>query len=151
MSAHPVSRLVFRNVDADPSDPVETWPLEAIQTALERGTLPDWRRMIAAVRSDPWGPFARDIEYVLSYARPYGTAPLFEVAIARARAAAEQAERAQVAAELSDALVQTGLTAREFALRMGTSASRMSTYLSGKVTPSAALVVRARKLAHHRR
>jgi len=72
-------------VEADPADPVETWPIEAIQTALERGTLVDWRRMLAAVRADPWGEVARDICYVLSYHRPYGTALLFERAIANAR------------------------------------------------------------------
>jgi len=36
--------LTFRNVDASPNDPVEDWPLEAIQAALERGSLKHWRR-----------------------------------------------------------------------------------------------------------
>ncbi|MFD2862989.1 helix-turn-helix domain-containing protein [Salininema proteolyticum] len=34
----------------------------------------------------------------------------------------------------------------EFAERIGTSASRLSTYISGKVMPSAALMVRIRRV-----
>lgn len=33
--------LSFRNVDADPSDPVESWPYEGLVTAVERGGLAD--------------------------------------------------------------------------------------------------------------
>lgn len=40
------------------------------------------------------------------------------------------------------AVEHSGLTNAEFAALVGTSASRLSTYLSGKVTPSAALLVR---------
>ncbi|MBO0856120.1 MAG: helix-turn-helix transcriptional regulator [Nocardia sp.] len=141
------TRLTFRNVDADPSDPVETWPIEAIHTALQRGTLVDWRRMIRAVREDPWGPVARNIEYVLSYDRPYGTAELFEKAIAKVRNEAEQSEKATVAAQLAAEVAASGLTARDFAERLGTSPPRLSTYLSGKVTPSATLMIRAHRVA----
>ncbi len=66
--------LAFRNVDVSPDDPVSEWPLEAIQTALERGGLSHWRRLAAAVRAQPWGPVARQIEEVLTYSRPYGVA-----------------------------------------------------------------------------
>lgn len=139
--------LAFRNLDADPRDPVEAWPIEAVRIALTRGSLTDWRRMLQSVIDDPWGPVARTIEYVLSYDRPYGTATLFEQGIARARAHAERDEKEAVATELKELLTTSGLTAREFADRLGTSASRMSTYLSGKVTPSASLMVRARRVA----
>jgi hypothetical protein len=40
----------FRNIAASPSDPVETWPFEGILAAVERGTLPDWRRLATAPR-----------------------------------------------------------------------------------------------------
>lgn len=40
-------------------------------------------------------------------------------------------------------VAESGFTAAEFAARLGTSPSRLSTYLSGKVMPSAALLVRA--------
>jgi transcriptional regulator with XRE-family HTH domain len=67
--------------------------------------------------------------------------------IARARNAAETSERNAVSAEI-DRLVRTsGLSRAEFASLVGTSASRLSTYVTGKVTPSAALVVRMRRAA----
>jgi DNA-binding transcriptional regulator YiaG len=142
-----LSTLAFRNVDVSPDDPVAEWPLEAIQTALERGGLTHWRRLTAAVRADPWGPVARRIEEVLAYSRPYGVAAALERATTRARDAAEAAEREAVAAEIADLVRKSGLSRAEFASRVGTSPSRLSTYASGKVTPSAALLLRMRRVA----
>lgn len=48
--------LKFRNITASPEDPVETWPFEGVLAAVERGTLPDWRRLARAIQADPWGP-----------------------------------------------------------------------------------------------
>jgi DNA-binding transcriptional regulator YiaG len=141
------SRLRFRNIDADPSAPVETWPQEGVQAALERGSITDYRRLAAAVRRAPWGPFARGLEHVLTYSQPYGAAALMRRAIDAARAQADADARAEVARQLNAAREASGLTRAEFAARLGTSASRMSTYLSGAVTPSASLLVRALDLA----
>lgn len=142
-----MSTLAFRNVDALPADPVSAWPLEAIQTALERGGLADWRRLAAAIQAEPWGPVARRVEEVLTYSRPYGVAAAFERAIDRSRAAAEVAEREAVAVEIRKLVDQSGLSQADFASRIGTSASRLSTYVSGKVTPSAALLLRMQHVA----
>jgi DNA-binding transcriptional regulator YiaG len=142
-----VSPLAFRNVDMVPDDPVEDWPQEAIQTALERGGLEHWSRLAAAIDAEPWGPVTRRVEETLSYSRPYGTATVFERTIARARNAAEEAERRAVATEIGGLVRDSDLTRREFASRVGTSASRLSTYVTGKVTPSAALMVRMRRVA----
>jgi DNA-binding transcriptional regulator YiaG len=142
-----VSPLAFRNLDAAPSDPVSNWPQEGIQTALERGGLADWRRLADAINAEPWGPVARRIEEVLTYSRPYGVSKAFERAISQARDAAEGAEREAVANEIESLVRSSGLSRTEFASRIGTSASRLSTYVSGKVTPSAALLLRMRRLA----
>lgn len=142
-----MSTLVFRNVDASPDAPVSEWPLEAIQTALERGGLEHWRRLAREIWSDPWGPVARRLEEVLTYSRPYGVAEAMERAIARAREVAESREREAVAAEVNRLVRASGLTRAEFASRIGTSASRLSTYTTGKVTPSAALLIRMRRMA----
>ena len=139
--------LTFRNVDASPDDPVETWPTEAVQTALERGSLTHWRRLAGAIRADPWGPTARAVEQVLSFSRPYGVAPLMDQLITDARAGAEGRERAEVAAGIRALLAASGYRREEFASRIGTSTSRLSTYVSGKVTPSAALLVRMRRVS----
>ena len=137
-----MTALAFRNVGASPDDPVSGWPQEAIQTALERGSLPHWRRLAAAVKEEPWGPVARRIEEALTYSRPYGVAEAMERVIARAREAEERAERDAVASEVTALVRASGLSRREFASRIGTSTSRLSTYATGKVTPSAALLVR---------
>lgn len=79
-------------------------------------------------------------------ARPYGVAPLMEAALATARADAEKAEKSVVAAEIADVIRRSGLTRTEFAAYIGTSASRLSTYLAGAVMPSAALMVRMRRV-----
>jgi predicted XRE-type DNA-binding protein len=142
-----MSALAFRNVDASPADPVSGWPQEAIQTALERGGLTDWRRLAAVIQAEPWGPIARRVEEVLAYSRPYGVAFAFERAIAQSREAAEMAERDAVAAEIRDLVARSGLSQAEFSSRLGTSPSRLSTYVSGKVTPSAALLLRMRRVA----
>jgi DNA-binding transcriptional regulator YiaG len=139
--------LAFRNVDASPDDPVETWPFEAVVAAVERGFLPDWRRLARAIAADPWGPVAQAVDDAVRLSRPYGTTELFEAVITRARDDAADAERREVAAEIGRLLDSSGLSRQAFATRIGTSASRLSTYLSGKVTPSAALVVRMRRVA----
>jgi transcriptional regulator with XRE-family HTH domain len=52
-----------------------------------------------------------------------------------------------VAAEIRDVVAGSGLSRQVFALRLGTSRPRLSTYMSGKVTPSASLMVRMRRIA----
>jgi DNA-binding transcriptional regulator YiaG len=145
-----MSTLVFRNVDASPDDPVSGWPLEAVQAALERGSLRHWRRLAHEIQADPWGPVARRVEEVLTYSRPYGVANLMEKAIGDFREAAEKTEREAVATEVQELITQSGLTRGEFASRIGTSPSRLSTYATGKVTPSAALLIRMRRAASQR-
>ena len=142
--------LAFRNLDITPDAPVSSWPTEAVQAALERGDLAHWRRIVAEVNQDPWGRIARQLEEVLSHSRPYGVADVMDLALAQARRRAEDEEREQVAAEVRDAIAQSGLSRAEFASRIGTSRSRLSTYATGKVTPSASLMVRMRRVAGQR-
>jgi DNA-binding transcriptional regulator YiaG len=139
--------LAFRNLTITPDTPVSEWPTEAVQAALERGDLADWHRLVTEIQADPWGTTARQVEEVLSYSRPYGVAEAMEMAVARARERAEAAERAAVATEIREAIGRSGLSQAEFAAGIGTSASRLSTYASGKVTPSAMLMVRIRRVA----
>jgi DNA-binding transcriptional regulator YiaG len=84
---------------------------------------------------------------VLRYSRPYGVSELMERAIDRARVEAERTERDAVAQEIVHLVKRSGLSRVDFASRIGTSPSRLSTYATGKVTPSAALMVRMRAQA----
>jgi hypothetical protein len=143
----------FRNVDASPDDDVRTWPYEALVTAIDRGLVGDWQPIFAELRRSPWGRVARRVEHYLSYREPDGVSTLFALAIESARVDVEQSDRAEVAARVRDAVNRSGLSNREFARLVGTSGSRLSTYLSGKVTPSAAMLVRIERAAgtlrHH--
>jgi predicted XRE-type DNA-binding protein len=139
--------LKFRNLVVSPDDPVETWPFEGILAAVERGTLPDWRRLADVIRADPWGPVARQVLEAVQLSRPYGTAELLGGVVGRARELALDSERVEVASEVKRLLSDSGLSQQGFADRIGTSRPRLSTYLSGKVLPSAALMVRMRRVA----
>jgi hypothetical protein len=142
--------LSFRNVDADPSDPVETWPYEAMVAAIERGTVHDWAKITAAVRRDPWGHVARGLEDYLRYAEHSGVTELLRRVVQQARVEAETADRETVAARVRQLIRDSGLTAAQFASRTGTSASRLSTYASGKVVPSATMMLRLERAAGQR-
>lgn len=70
-----------------------------------------------------------------------------ERVIEHARRDTEAAERLAVAAEIQRLIEESGLTRRAFASQIGTSTSRLSTYATAKVVPSAALLVRMRSVA----
>lgn len=140
----------FRHLDVGADAPVEAWPTEGVMTALERGSLSDWRRIARAVRTDPWGPVARRLEDALAATRPYGVAPLMERMLQDARRDAESGERAEVARRVAALLEASGLSRSAFADAIGTSASRLSTYVTGRVAPSSTLLVRMERVARGR-
>lgn len=137
--------VAFRNVDVTADSDVADWPFEALVTAIERGTLQDWVRITAAIDSDPWGPVARQVEDYLGYEAPYGVGPLLSRAIVRSRREADEQDRADVAAEVGELVAASGLSMAELASRLGTSRTRLSTYRSGRVVPSAAMMRRLRR------
>lgn len=139
----------FRNVDVP--DQVREWPYEAIVTAIERGGVRDWVVLTREIAGDPWGPVARQVEDYLEYADEPGVAGLFRRRITAARAAAEHTEREQVAARVRELVTRSHLTQEQFARAIGTSRPRLSTYRTGKVTPSAALLLRMERVADSRR
>ncbi|MGI8793760.1 MAG: helix-turn-helix domain-containing protein [Acidimicrobiales bacterium] len=146
-----MTSLTFRNVDADPSDDVRTWPYEALVTAIDRGLVPDWQPILLEIRRAPWGRVARRLERYLAYREPDGVGTLFRLAIDRARNDTDEADRFAVAERIRQAIQRSGLTQVQFAALIGTSASRLSTYLSGKVTPSAAMLIRLERMADDQR
>ena len=79
--------------------------------------------------------------------KPYGTTELLTTVIENARQDAADAERQEVANEIRDLVARSGLSRQDFAFRLGTSRPRLSTYMSGKVTPSASLMLRIRRIA----
>lgn len=133
--------VAFRNVEA-PGGVVEEWPYEALVTVLERGLVADWQPVLRAIRAHPWGTVARRVEHYLGYTDDADVRALFGALLERARWDQEQAERAVIAARVRAAIAKSGLTQTEFAARVGTSRSRLSTYASGRVTPAATMLLR---------
>jgi DNA-binding transcriptional regulator YiaG len=128
--------LHFRNLDFDPTAPMDQWPAEAIEILIDRGALSDWRRLAEAIRRQPWGPAARTAETVVAWGEHYGVDALIANVIARAREEVAQRGRAEYAAQIRAWRKQTGMTLRQFALAAGTSASRLSDYEHAKVAPT---------------
>lgn len=141
--------VAFRNVDASPTDDVATWPYEALVTVIDRGLVGDWKPVFVELRRSPWGNVARRVDKYLTYRDPDAVSTLFTLAIEHARNEAENADRAEVASRVRDAVAGSGLTNGKFARLVGTSASRLSTYLNGKVTPSAAMLVRIERVVEN--
>lgn len=142
-----MSTLAFRNVAASPSDPVETWPYEALVAAIERGSLSDWRRVAAAIRRAPWGKISRWVSDYAGYGESAAVADLLLQYTHRARDDVRERDRQEVAARVRRAISRSGLSASAFAAECGTSATRLSTYASGKVQPAAALLIRFERTA----
>lgn len=137
----------FRNVEGSADDAVRTWPYEALVAVLERGLARDWRPILDEVRIRPWGPFTQRLERAAAAIGQPSVQALFSRAVSTARAADEEAGRQEVARRVQDAIRRSGLTASAFAAEIGTSPSRLSTYTSGRVTPSAAMLLRIERLA----
>lgn len=64
--------LKFRNLNVTPDDPVEQWGVEGILTAIDRGSLQHWKRILSAVEADPHGPVAMDLAQALELAEDAG-------------------------------------------------------------------------------
>ncbi len=139
--------LAIRNVDVDLDTPPDIWPLEALVTVLERGLIADWQPLFRAIRTQPWGVTARRVEQVIAMDATTPVSSLFRNFLTKIRTEREQSERAQVATLVREAIVNSELTQAEFAKLLGTSASRLSTYATGSVTPSAAMLFRIQTFA----
>src|ERR1700740_1796400 len=56
----------------DPDQPVEFWSTAAIRSELQGGDIDTWKSIAAAIKRDPYGRTARQVEEILQGTRPYG-------------------------------------------------------------------------------
>lgn len=127
--------------------PVEFWPTSAIRAALETDDLTVWQRIVVAIKRDPYGRTARQVEEVLETARPYGVSKALSEVLVRSREHLEANERSEVARHIQVLLERSGLGQQEFASRVGIPGDQFTTYLSGKTSPPASLMIRMRRLS----
>ena len=137
----------FRNLDFDPTRPLDAWPQEAIETLIDRGTLSDWRALAAAIRRNPWGPASRTAERLTSYGEHYLVDALITDVIHRARTQIDLQARAHYAQQIRAWRATTGMTLRQLARLAGTSASRLSDYENAKVAPTTDILGRLHQIA----
>jgi hypothetical protein len=127
--------------------PVEFWPTSAIRSALENDDLTVWQRIVVAIKRDPYGRTARQVEEVLETTQPYGVSKAMTEVLVRSREHLEANECAEVARHVRLLLDRSGLGQHEFASRIGVPTDRFSAYVEGTATPSASLMIRMRRLS----
>jgi hypothetical protein len=127
--------------------PVEFWSTAAIRAALEGGDIATWKQIAAALKRDPYGRTARQVEEVLEGTRPYGISKALWEVLDRARMHLEADERAEVARHVRLLMERSGLGPQEFASRIGVPPQELAAYLNAEVSPSASLMIRMRRLS----
>lgn len=145
-SNHPRGATNTRRPAAD-KRPVEFWPTSSIRAALEADDLTTWQRIVTAIKRDPYGRTARQVEEVLDSARPYGVSKAMSEVLARTRAHLEEAECAEVARHVRLLVERSGLAHQEFASRIGVPSDKFDAYLAGTSCPAASLMIRMRRLS----
>jgi hypothetical protein len=130
-----------------PDTPVEFWPTSSIRAALQSGDITVWQRIVVAVKRDPYGRTARQVEEVLESAAPYGVSHALHEVLIRARNHLEANERTEAARHVQILRTRSGLTNEEFASRIGVSREEFAAYLNATVSPAASLMIRMRRLS----
>lgn len=127
--------------------PVTHWTTAEILGALQSGDLSDWQAIVHALKRDPFGRTARQVEEVVSADELYGISTALQEVLIRARDDLAEAERREAANEINLLFEASGLREAEFASRIGVSGSELSAYLAGSTIPSVAMLVRMRRVA----
>ena len=126
---------------------VEFWPTSSIRSALETGDITVWQRIVLAIKRDPYGRTARQVEEVLADAAPYGISKALNEVLARARSHQEANERKEAARHVRLLLERSRLGESEFASRIGVAPADLATYLDASVSPPASLMIRMRRVS----
>ncbi|UMG91150.1 helix-turn-helix transcriptional regulator [Nocardioides sp. TF02-7] len=147
LNHHHASWLILVGIGDPRPSRRQPWS-DHLERLVESHSVADWRALVAPVALNPWGPAAdRLVELARRTARDDVARAVQQFQVVY-RERQEQREREHVALEIRRLVAISGLTQRDFAAYVGTSASRLSTYISGKVTPSAAMLLRIRRAAH---
>lgn len=150
LAADPRRGSVPRQPDVRPryaDRPVEFWSTAAIRSALQGGDIETWQRIVVALKRDPYGRTARQVEEVLEGTQSFGISKALSEVLTRTRAHLEANERLEVARHMRVLIERSGLTGQEFASRIGVPPADLKDYLDGTVGPPASLMIRMRRLS----
>lgn len=144
----------LRLMMVDDGDDTPATPLHserALVKVFDKGDLELWRRLVTAALADPWAGRTDELLTLLDPERRPGEHAAMSALADLSRRMAEEDERRAVADHIRTTIAGTGLTQRQFATLVGTSPSRLSTYVTGSVTPSAAMLLRINRMAKRAR
>ncbi|MFD1248191.1 helix-turn-helix domain-containing protein [Nocardioides ginsengisoli] len=133
--------LVLDDVESAP-------PVTGVRSVAEllavvsHGSFDDWRAHLGLVAASPWGPYAAEVVRLARRSRRSQVQHLVEDAVRRCRERRTAQERAVVAKAVKDCVARSGVSQRELAAHIGTSPSRLSSYVTGAAMPSATTLVR---------
>ncbi|MEZ0578103.1 helix-turn-helix domain-containing protein [Nocardioides sp. MH1] len=148
-AGHPVAA---RSIDAAAAlllegvEPDEFLPLVRTRAELlgliDTGSVLEWRHHLAMIAANPWSPYAAHLAGLADQVDRPQAGLAIERAADLCRGQHREREREQVAEQVRRLVEASGVSQRQFAQWAGTSPSRLSTYLSGAVTPAATLMLR---------
>jgi len=140
--------LLLEDLDHTDAAPIPRSP-EALRLVLDGHGVDAWRRVLANVSGNPWGPHVARLADLARAAELPVLAQAVEGCARVYRKRLEDTERLEVASEIRRLVAVSGLSQRQFAKHIGTSAPRLSTYSNGVVTPSAAMMLRISRTSTH--
>ncbi|GAA3802067.1 hypothetical protein [Nocardioides panacisoli] len=133
--------LLQQGVDRScPAPPVES--VEELLDIAENGTIGEWRHLVGLASESAWSPYAVRVADLAREAGFEHAAAMIAALLDLCREQQREAERDTVAREIGRLVALSGVPEPEFAAWMGTTPERLSTYASGTVTPSAAVMLR---------
>jgi hypothetical protein len=133
-------------VGIDPKHPM-AMPTSAdgLRAIIEGTGVVAWRRLLANVAANPWGPTAAQLTMLARAADLRSVELVIDRCAKLYRSSSADSERIEVANEIRRLVAVSGCSQRQFAVLIGTSAPRLSTYVTGGVTPAATMMLRIRK------
>lgn len=139
--------LLMQGIDDADCAPVPR-TVERFRGLLEQHGAGAWRQVLANVAANPWSPDASRLHALAVEAGLPAPAEAIAACAEVYRKRHEEADRLEVAMEIRRLVAISGCSQRQFARYVGTSAPRLSTYVNGAVTPSAAMMLRITRYAH---
>ena len=135
--------LQFRNIDATPDDPVQSWGVEGLLAAIERGNITHWARIVQALEDNPAPTFRAQLHEALDIADAPGAVAL----LSRALDDAADPDGAEIKHRMRLAWRHSGLTHAALAEAAQTSRPRITAYMSGAQAPTTRVAARIERVA----
>ena len=106
-----------------------------------------WRVLLGPLLTAPWSGRADQLQREVVASEDAWLVRLLEGCSAVIRELQAEWDRQAIAREIRRLVTSSGVTQRDFSALVGTSQSRFSTYINGRVTPSATMMLRISRTA----